>query len=575
MQPLPPGVDPPWRSQAEALAGPRSDAAHAAGDPNPKLIHELQVHQIELQLQNEFLRAAQAELTTARDRLAMFFNKTPIGYVILDESGVILESNETFCQMVQSPASGLREKAFASFLAESQRATFLGRYRALFQQPANKHLESALIGPKGELRSISIEGTVVPQADPTRSGHGLLLSISDITTLKRLESQLFQAQKMEAIGQLAGGVAHDFNNILAAILLQLGMIRMNPEVSSEIRKELEGIVHEANRAAHLTRQLLMFSRRSVIQAKRIDLADVIGNMVRMLRRLIGESIALDWRVKEIPAVEADPGLIEQVVLNLCLNARDAMGTSGTLTLAVASVHFNAAAQQQYPERRTGDFVRLTVSDTGCGMDEATLKRAFEPFFTTKEVGKGTGLGLATVHGIVSQHKGWVEVASTPGCGSSFDVYLPAAHDGPAPVRSQEEGTLARGHETILLVEDEPVVRNTFAKCLRFLGYQVIEAQTGTEAIEVWKERGDSVDLILSDMAMPGGMSGLDLVEHLRRERPGLRAVISSGYSTAFLRQDPSTRADIVFLAKPFEPAILAAAVRRSLDAPLPPPAATA
>lgn len=558
------------RSQAEAQLPGRPTPPQLTPDEAAHLIQELQVHQIELRLQNESLRSTQAELVTARDRLAMLFNKTPIGYVILDENGLIQESNETFCQMTHCTATHLRDKAFATFLVEADRPTFLGRYRAFFQSPGQKRLEAVLIGGgRGETRSVSIEGTTIPSPEPSRSGHSLLVSLTDITSIRRLESQLLQSQKMEAVGQLAGGVAHDFNNILAAIILQLGMLRMNPDLNHETRRELEELVAEANRAAHLTRQLLMFSRRSVIQAKLINLSEVSMNLAQMLRRLLGESIRLELRLESpLPAVEADPGLMEQVIMNLCLNARDAMGAAGTLTVATELAQVPDAPTPDHPDRRPGEFVCLTVSDTGCGMDEATLKHAFEPFFTTKEIGKGTGLGLATVSGIVSQHKGWIEVTSSPGKGSSFRVFLPAIPRpmaAPAVPRAEIAETATRGYETILLVEDEPVVRQTFAKCLRSLGYRVLEAQTGLEALDVWAQNGKSIDLVLTDMAMPGGMTGLELVERLREHRTGLRAIISSGYSIEFQRHDLTVRSDILYLPKPFDPTALAAAVRKCLD----------
>ncbi len=371
---------------------------------------------------------------------------------------------------------------------------------------------------------------------------------------------------MEAVGQLAGGVAHDFNNILAASLLNLGLLQMDPTLSPEVRAALAELETGSHRAANLTRQLLMFSRRQHLEIRRIDLDEVLARLLQMLRRLIGENIEIVFSGGTTPHwIDADTGMIEQVIMNLCVNARDAMPLGGTLTLATREVEIDERRMKTNPEAGPGRFVTLTVIDTGCGMDDATLKRIFEPFFTTKEVGKGTGLGLATVHGIVRQHNGWIEVRSAVGQGSSFEVFLPAAA-GPG-VKESREAILpvAGGGETILLVEDDAAVRQTIRDCLRLYGYRILESDTGAVALERWEQEGGRIDLLFTDMIMPGGMTGLQLAERLRARKPALKVILASGYDPEIARPPDALLTGVHYLAKPFEGLTLAAAVRALLD----------
>ena len=394
-----------------------------------------------------------------------------------------------------------------------------------------------------------------------------VVNLHDVTEHKRLEDQLRQAQKMEAVGQLAGGVAHDFNNILAAILMNLGLVQSEHALPPGLAASLQEIEAEATRAANLTRQLLLFSRRQVMQLKPLDLNAVLDNLLKMLRRLLGENITLEFHAKTcLPSIEADAVMMEQVVMNLSVNARDAMPQGGRLTLSTGLAEFAREAARVNTEARPGRYVCLTVADTGCGMDEATLKRMFEPFFTTKDVGKGTGLGLATVYGIVKQHQGWTDVASTPGQGTTFRVFLPALTDrAPADSAGPPHLPTEKGHETILLVEDEPSVRKLVGICLRRNGYQVLEAAKGTEALDLWQEHRQKVDLLFSDMVMPEGMTGLELAQRLRLEKPDLKVVISSGYNVEMLSQNAPANQRVTYLSKPYQLATLASEVRQCLD----------
>ncbi|MBI5382301.1 MAG: PAS domain S-box protein [Opitutae bacterium] len=390
--------------------------------------------------------------------------------------------------------------------------------------------------------------------------------IRDVTDRKQLESQFLQAQKMEAVGQLAGGVAHDFNNIISATLMHLSLLQDDPRVPAALKTSLRELETEARRAANLTRQLLLFGRRESMEARPVDLNEVLANLLKMLRRLIGENYQLVFAGGNTAHwVCADVGMLEQVAMNLCVNARDAMPRGGQVTLAVNSAEISTEAAKSNVHARPGRFVCLTVSDTGCGMSEETLKRIFEPFFTTKEAGKGTGLGLATVYGIVQQHRGWVNVESAVDRGTTFAIYLPVLAEPPPTIAPTAEPVLRGGTETILLVEDEEVVRRGAASIMRRLGYRVLEAANGVQALQLWERHASSVDLLFTDMVMPEDMTGLDLVEQLRRQKPGLKAIVASGYSVEVMNQETLAAAGITYLAKPFAKNPLARAVRSVLD----------
>ena len=388
----------------------------------------------------------------------------------------------------------------------------------------------------------------------------------DITERKRLEAQFRQAQKMEAVGQLAGGVAHDFNNILGAIMLHLGLLRDVPNLDPFLAGSLRELETEAKRAAGLTRQLLQFSRRSVLQVQPLDLNEVVENLLKMLRRLIGEQINLDWYAgSDLPAVSADIGMVEQVLMNLVVNARDAMPNGGSLVLRTQTVRLDETDVRGNPDARTGEFVQLSVADSGCGMSEAIQKRIFEPFFTTKETGKGTGLGLATVYGIVRQHQGWVSVESVEGQGSTFQVYFPPVPKVRGETIAPVAAPIPRGSELILLLEDEHTLRVTAARFLRGCGYRVLEAADCLEALRLWEDHAGEVALLLTDMVVPGEQNGLQLAQELRGRKPGLKVLLTSGYSAELVGQNDLAGIGISFLPKPSAPDALARAVRNTLD----------
>ncbi len=402
-------------------------------------------------------------------------------------------------------------------------------------------------------------------------GERMILCIArDLTERRRLEAQFRQAQKMEAVGQLAGGVAHDFNNILTTMQLQLDLLG-DLAGPGGIRTGLQELFEQVRRAAGLTRQLLLFSRQTEIQPAPIDLNEVAGNLLKMLRRLLGEHIDVRFHGKtSLPWVKADVGMMEQVVMNLSVNARDAMPGGGHLTLATETLDVDADRVADRPDARPGSYVCLVVSDTGCGMDEKTLQHIFEPFFTTKDIGQGTGLGLATVYGIVQQHGGWVEVTSRVGQGSEFRVLLPALDGIAGPAASAPSSVPApKGTETVLLVEDEADVRRVTSRYLQGLGYKVLEAANGPAALAMATRHGDEIDAIYTDMVMPEGMTGLDLIARLRETRPGLPAVLSSGYSADLTQPGELEARGIAFVPKPSTPADMAVALRTCLHTPPP------
>jgi len=384
--------------------------------------------------------------------------------------------------------------------------------------------------------------------------------------LRKSEEQLRQIQKMEAIGRLAGGVAHDFNNILTAILGYSQLIRIRPGLEGVIDQDTREIEKAARRGASLTHQLLAFSRQQVLQPQMLDLNSLIADLDRMLRRLIGADIdMLTAPCAGLMPVKADPGQLQQVLLNLAVNARDAMPEGGKITIETANVDLGADYAGTHPGVRPGRHVMLAVSDTGCGMDAETKKRIFEPFFTTKELGKGTGLGLSTVHGIVHQSEGHIEVYSEPGHGSTFKVYFPAAAGvAPAQAAPRLEPAAVRGSETVLLAEDEEQVRSVVTRSLRDHGYTVIAAGSAGELLERVEAEAIRADILVTDIIMPG-MRGPDLAKELAARGHLLRVVYMSGYTDKAMVHQGQIDSGAMFLQKPFTPDHLLRRLREVLD----------
>ncbi len=388
------------------------------------------------------------------------------------------------------------------------------------------------------------------------------------TERRDLEEKLRQAQKMESIGQLAGGVAHDFNNLLAVIRGGTELVLMDGKGLNEVEREhLKQVLFASERAGVLVRQLLTFSRKQALQLRRISLNEVVGNIAKMLQRVLGPTISLNVRVgPALAPVHADVGMMEQVLMNLAINARDAMPSGGELTLSTSNEFVSLEQAKLNPQVLAGHFVCLTVVDNGCGIPKEHLVRIFEPFFTTKEIGKGTGLGLATVYGIIQQHHGWMTVHSEIVKGTTFRIYLPALPTGTGePITPVTEKAMWGGTETVLLVEDEAAIRSLTQLALNRLGYKVIEAESAAAALELWRQHRDEINLVLTDIVMPGGVSGLDLAKTLRSEISSLRVIFTSGYSPDVAGKDFKLREGLNFLQKPYAPHQLAQTLRTVLD----------
>lgn len=406
-------------------------------------------------------------------------------------------------------------------------------------------------------------------ARATRDANGKLLcyegSIEDVTERRHLEERLVQSQKMEAIGTLAGGIAHDFNNLLTAIIGYSQLAGGRVSKDEPIYKEIEEIRKAGMRAAELTSQLLAFSRKQVLQPKVINLNTIVENISKMITRVIGEDFELVISLDpELGCIKADPGQMEQVIMNLAVNARDAMPGGGKLIIETADIFLDDAYARLHLRVQPGPHVMLAVSDTGCGMDAETRSRIFEPFFTTKGQGKGTGLGLSTVYGIVKQSGGDIWVYSEPGRGTTFKLYLPRVEQAAAQPYQEVRQVRSAGTETVLLVEDELQVRNLAALVLRERGYEVVEASSGEEALRIAKEYGGRIHLLLTDVVMPQ-MSGKELSEQIKRTRPDIKVLFASGYTNDAVLHHGVFEADMEFMQKPFTPNALANKVRQVLN----------
>ncbi len=422
--------------------------------------------------------------------------------------------------------------------------------------------EEPIVGKDGGKRHLHT--TKVPLRDPSGKVTGLVGISRDITERLTLEAQFRQSQKMECVGQLAGGVAHDFNNILTIVQGHASLL-LSEALTPPMHEAAQEIISAADRAASLTRQLLAFGRRHVIQLKNLDLNEILSQMAKILERVLGEDIALDVRyASNLPPVFADAGMFEQVLLNLAVNAREAMPKGGRLDISLKTAAFNQNNASPHADARPGTFVALTVTDSGCGIARENLDHIFEPFFTTKDVGRGSGLGLATVYGIVKQHSGWISVESEVGRGTTFEIHLPAC-DKPLPAAPAPATRVRGGSECILLVEDEESLRELVRCVLESYGYSVIDAANGRCAFDAWKENSSRVDLLLTDIVMPDGVTGRDLADTLKQEKPGLRVLFSSGYSSDIIGKDFVLADGVNFLQKPYNPQTLAETVRECLD----------
>ena len=512
------------------------------------------------------MRAEQA-LRASEDRYRSLVELAGSVIVVVDADGRITEFNreaETFFGM--SRADALDRSYVDCCVSEPHRAAVFADLARIRAGDSLQGRESAFVQRDGTHKSFLWNATRL--TDSSGESPQLLVIGQDISELRRLEHQLLLAQRMEGIGRLAGGIAHDFNNLLTAILGHAEMAQDDVSPTDPARGNIAEITRAAQRAADLTRQLLAFARRQIIEPRIVDLNGLVLNVDRMLRRLLGEDIELVtvqdpdlWRVR------IDPGQFEQVLVNLAVNARDAMPTGGTLVIETRNVHLDEQFARQHTTVQAGPHVLLAVSDTGVGMDPEVLAHIFEPFFTTKEVGKGTGLGLATCYGIVKQNRGSIWVDSERAVGTTFRIYLPRAEAVlPTIELSEPRGAeQTRGSETVLLVEDDVLVRNLAADALRRHGYQVLTASTGVEALDLAGQMRHPIEVLVTDVVMPQ-MGGEQLAVQMLSERPTLKVLFISGYADLAVLQHGTLVPGTAMLQKPFTPGQLVHRVRELLDA---------
>jgi PAS domain S-box-containing protein len=506
------------------------------------------------------------ERTRALSVLGATLESTADGILVVAESGRMVRMNQKFIDLWGIPehiqASRDHNQALEFVLGQLQEPEqFLRKVKELYSNPEADSFD-VLHFKDGRI----LERYSLPQRVGGKTV-GRVWSFRDVTERRQLEDLLRQSQKMESIGQLAGGVAHDFNNLLTVINGRVEFLVGAPNLISEQEEDLKEIQKAAERAGGLTRQLLAFSRKQLLQPRVVDLNQMLDEVEPMLRRLIGEDIQIMVvRGEMLGCVIADPGQVQQVLLNLALNARDAMPSGGLLTIRTANESVSTIAKAGLSEIVAGDYVLLEVTDTGCGMDETTRSRIFEPFFTTKGPGKGTGLGLATVYGIVKQSGAAISVRSAPERGTGFRILFPLTDDvDPTESKQEELGTNDVGSETILLVEDEDSVRDLAQRILQSRGYNVLAARHGGDALQMALAADQQIDLVVTDVVMPG-MNGRQLVEALRARAPGVRVLYMSGYTDDDIVRRGLLTSNVAFLEKPFTGKTLGRRVRSVLDA---------
>lgn len=518
-------------------------------------------HDVTSRVENENL------LRESEERYRLLIELAPFMVAVHDQGRVVFVNPAGVRMVGATSADQLLGRSLLDFVPAERREHAAQRIAKLLEEKSAQRVEQQLLSLDGCVRDLEVSSTLVPFGGKVAT---LLVGI-DITDRKnaeserlRLEGQLRQSQRLESIGRLAGGVAHDFNNLLTVILGCADSLLAREGPDSQERTELQEISEAAQRAASLTRQLLAFSRQQVLQPRIIDVREVVTRATRMLRRVLGEDIELTLTIADAPGlVFADPGQLEQVLINLAVNARDAMPTGGALMIEISRVQIDDAFTAVHPECAAGAYVHIAVTDTGPGMDEPTRSRIFEPFFSTKP-DIGTGLGLATVYGIMRQSGGYIWVYSEPGVGSSFKLYLPASEGLPADANRPATSEGPSGAETILLVEDEDAVRSVVRRVLCKAGYAVIEAADGEQALTRIQEHPTRIHLLLTDVVMPK-MTGLDLAERVVRQRPGTRVLYMSGYTPESIVNHGVLEDGVEFIQKPLMPAQLLAKVRAMLD----------
>jgi two-component system cell cycle sensor histidine kinase/response regulator CckA len=517
-------------------------------------------------------KQAEERLIAAEAKFRHLVEQSLVGiYLIQDGRFVYVSPKMTDILGFSEPE--LTSRPVLDFIAEADRALVRENVRKRIEGEIDSiHYTLHMLHKGGKTVHVEVHG-----GRTEYNGHPAVLgTLLDITERKQLEEQLRQSQKMEAVGQLASGVAHDFNNLLVVIQGYTEMLLNQQNLDEHTREQLHLVYTAGERAARLTSQLLTFSRKQTMKAKVLDLNEVVADVAKMLKRVLGENIELHLEcAQNLAPIHADTGMMEQVLMNLAVNARDAMPKGGDLSIITGTATVDANHVARQAQARAGEFVLLSVSDTGCGMTPEIMARIFEPFFTTKAIGKGTGLGLATVYGIAQQHNGWVEVESQVGVGTTFKIFFPALHSSAKPAeRTTTQAKTQGGSETILVVEDEDAVRELAVIVLEKHGYRVLQAASSEEALAVWKRHSERIRLLLTDMVMPGDLNGWELAQQLLDAQPALKVIYTSGYSDDVAGQVFSLGKKVNFIQKPYQPSKLAQAVRQALDSPTEPPKAT-
>jgi len=539
-----------------------------------RLIHELAVHQIELEMQRDELLQSREELEEGLKRFTKLYDFAPVGYLTLARDGTILQVNLTCSKLLGVDRSELTGDRFGRFIATGELPVFNALLQRVFNSSENGSCEVMLrndeIADAGYKRTIRIDAVVSSHGQECRT------VISDISRQKEVErknaelqTRLSQVQKMESIGRLAGGVAHDFNNMLQVMLGNIDLLIDAEGVSCGVREKLANLRMSVLKAAGLPHQLLVFARQQAIEPRVLDFNAAVSEMLNMLRQLIGEDLDLVFTPgKDLWPVKMDPSQIDQIMANLAVNSRDAIQGNGTLSIETGNVTVNESYVRSRPESLPGDYVKLVVHDDVRGIDKETINSLFEPFFTTKPAteSSGCGLGLATVYGIVSQNKGFIDVFSQDGEGTRFEIYLPRSSAEVTGTPS-ENGTIEApgGDETILLVEDDDSVREITGEFLKSFGYNVLAAHSATEACSISSGDSDGViHLLLTDMIMPV-MNGWDLSQEIIKKHPGLKCLYISGYTADVFEHNGKQDKNIPFLGKPFSRIDLALKIREVLD----------
>ena len=519
-------------------------------------------------------REWQQALSVSEHRFQRLFAEAPIGILLVDNKYTIMECNHAFHSIIRRPRGGIIGIGMSELIAPADRKDMMTKLgEVLNGVDQTKPLEVKLVSDREIVAQVFVKrfGLVSKETGDSEQS-GLMLYFIDATEQKQLQAQFAQSQKMQAIGQLAGGVAHDFNNLLTAMIGFCDLLLQRHKPGDQSFNDIMQIKQNGNRAANLVRQLLAFSRQQTLQPKVLSLVDVLSELTNLLRRLIGAQVRLDMvHGRDVGLVKVDQGQLEQVIINLVVNARDAMPTGGTVTIRTRNHKQETRVLRGQDDMPAGAYVAIEVADSGIGIPPENLQRIFEPFFSTKEIGSGTGLGLSTVYGIVRQTGGFINVESTVGTGSKFIVYLPvftnaegSVETKPEEVREDKPGPDLTGAGTILLVEDEDAVRLFSARALKNKGYTILEARSGEEALEVLEKEGDKIDLMISDVVMPQ-MDGPTLYKQMCGRWPKIRVIFVSGYTEDRLREQFTSGETIYFLPKPFTLKQLAGKVKDVME----------